>query len=79
MRRTLVLIGGIVFAASAWAHNCPNEVKAIDAKLATNPTLSTEDMEKVKKLRDSGEANHKAGKHEESMKDLGEAKKILGI
>jgi hypothetical protein len=79
MRRTLVLIAGIVFAASAWAHNCPNEVKAIDAKLATNPTLSKEDMEKVKQLRDSGEAHHKAGNHDASMKDLGEAKKILGI
>ena len=79
MRQTLLLIAGVALAGAAWAHNCPNEVKAIDAKLATKPTLSKEQMEKVTKLRNSGEELHKAGKHTESMKDLTEAKKILGI
>ena len=79
MRQTLILIAGVVLAASAWASNCPNDWKAIDAKLATNPTLTKEQMEKVTALRKSGEEHHKAGKHAESMKDLGEAKKILGI
>ncbi len=54
-------------------------MKAIDAKLATNPKLSEADAAKVKQLRADGEAAHKAGKHDESMKVLGEAKKILGI
>ncbi|HEX6019191.1 MAG TPA: hypothetical protein VFZ28_13940 [Burkholderiaceae bacterium] len=66
-------------AGLALAHNCPNEMKAIDAKLASNPMLSAADMTKVKQLRADGEAQHKAGKHDESMKALGEAKKILGI
>jgi hypothetical protein len=79
MRQSLVLIAGLVLAASAWAHNCPNEMKAIDAKLSTNPSLSKEQMEKVTQLRKSGDEFHKAGKHTESMKDLTEAKKILGI
>jgi hypothetical protein len=79
MRQMLVLVAGVVFAASAWAHNCPNEVKAIDAKLATKPNLTKEQMKKVTKLRKDGEAHHKSGKHAESMKELGEAKKILGI
>jgi hypothetical protein len=79
MRQSLVLIAGVVLAASAWAHNCPNEMKAIDAKLATHPSLSKAQMEKVMELRKSGEEAHKAGKHDQSMKDLGEAKKILGI
>jgi hypothetical protein len=79
MRQMLVLVAGVVFAASAWAHNCPNEVKAIDAKLATKPNLTKEQMEKVTKLRKDGEEHHKSGKHAESMKELGEAKKILGI
>ena len=61
------------------AHNCPNEMKAIDAKLATNPQLSAADATKVKQLRADGEAAHKAGKHDDSMKALGEAKKMLGI
>jgi len=66
-------------AGTAFAHNCPNEMKAIDAKLATNPKLSEADAAKVKQLRADGEAAHKAGKHDDSMKALGDAKKILGI
>ncbi|GAB3646649.1 hypothetical protein [Ramlibacter alkalitolerans] len=79
MRQLLVLLAGVVLSASAWAHNCPNEMKAIDAKLATKPNLSKDQMDKVVKLRKEGEDAHKAGKHDESMKELGEAKKILGI
>ncbi|HET8747445.1 MAG TPA: hypothetical protein VFM98_17730 [Ramlibacter sp.] len=79
MRKSLVLIAGAFLAVSAWAHNCPNEVKAIDAKLATKPNLTKEQTDKVMKLRNEGEQLHKAGKHAESMKELGEAKKILGI
>jgi hypothetical protein len=75
----LLLAAGILLSAPAWAHNCPNEMKAIDAKLATKPQLSKEDADKVAKLRKSGEEHHKAGKHDESMKDLAEAKKLLGI
>jgi hypothetical protein len=63
----------------ALAHNCPNEMKAIDAKMATNPKLSDADAAKVKQLRADGETAHKAGKHDDSMKSLGEAKKMLGI
>ena len=71
---TLALLAG-----TALAHNCPNEMKAIDAKLAANPSVASADMAKVKQLRAEGEAAHKAGKHDESMKALGEAKKLLGI
>jgi hypothetical protein len=79
MRAILVLIAGLAFAGAAAAHNCPNEMKAIDAKLGAKPQMSKADMDKVVALRKSGEDHHKAGKHAESMKDLGEAKKMLGI
>jgi hypothetical protein len=69
----------LVMAGSAWANNCPNLMKDIDAKLATNPTLSKDTSDKVAKLRAQGEAAHKAGKHAESEKALGDAKKLLGI
>jgi hypothetical protein len=78
MKRPL-LIALLAFSGAAFAHNCPNEMKAIDAKLATSPKLAEADAAKVKKLRADGEAAHKAGKHDESMKALGEAKKLLGI
>jgi hypothetical protein len=77
--RKIIAVLSLAFAGAAWAHNCPNEMKAIDAKLSTNPTLSKENADKVAKLRAEGEAQHKAGKHTESMAALGEAKKILGI
>ena len=81
MRKAVSLLAAaaLSFAGAAWAHNCPNEMKAIDAKLATKPSLSKENMDKVTKLRASGEAHHAAGKHTEAMKDLGDAKKLLGI
>ena len=66
-------------ASSAFANSCPNEMKAIDAKLATKPMLAEADMTKVQKLRADGEKSHKEGKHDDSMKALDEAKKILGI
>jgi hypothetical protein len=76
-----LLIAATLAAASglAMAHGCPAEMKAIDAKLATNPKLADADAAKVKALRADGEAAHKAGKHDDSMKALGEAKKLLGI
>jgi hypothetical protein len=79
MKKLLLALALACVAGLATAHNCPNEMKAIDAKLATNPQLSEADAAKVKQLRADGEAAHKAGKHDDSMKALGEAKKILGI
>lgn len=66
-------------ASSVFANNCPNEMKAIDAKLATKPALTTADMAKVQSLRAEGEKFHKEGKHDESAKALGEAKKLLSL
>ncbi len=79
MKRILLPLMLAVATGAAFAHNCPNEMKDIDAKLATNPKLSEADAAKVKQLRAEGEAAHKAGKHDDSMKALGEAKKILKI
>ena len=79
MKKLLITVVLASAAGLALAHNCPNEMKAIDAKLASNPKLSDADAAKVKKLRADGEAAHKAGDHAASMKALGDAKKILGI
>jgi hypothetical protein len=81
MRKLLSLLTTLllVMAGTAWANQCPTMMKAIDDKLATKPTLSKDVADKVTKLRAEGEAAHKAGKHAESEKALGEAKKLLGI
>jgi hypothetical protein len=77
--RKLALLFCLVSAGTAWAHNCPNEMKAIDAKVSASPTLSPDVAAQVKSLRADGEAHHKAGRHTESMAALGQAKKLLGI
>lgn len=79
MKTTLIAAALALAAGSAFAYHCPMDMKEIDAKLATSPKLSDADMAKVKQLRADGEAAHKAGKHDDSVKMLGEAKKILGI
>ena len=77
--RACILAVGLLLAGTAWAHNCPNEMKAIDARLGATPAVAKDVADKVAKLRASGEAHHKAGNHDASMKDLTEAKKLLGI
>ena len=79
MLKTFTMAAVLLMSGTVLAHGCPGEMKAIDAKLATNPKLADADAAKVKQLRADGEAAHKAGKHDDSMKALGEAKKILGI
>lgn len=69
----------LCIAPLAFAHNCPNEMKAIDAKLQDPSGVSADNLAKVKQLRAEGEKYHKEGQHDASMKSLGEAKKILGI
>ncbi|HEV7616871.1 MAG TPA: hypothetical protein VGO51_02060 [Burkholderiaceae bacterium] len=71
----------LLFSASslAFAHNCPNEMKAIDAKLGSATGVSAENITKIKALRVEGEKFHKEGKHDESMKSLLVAKNLLGI
>ncbi|MBK7686183.1 MAG: hypothetical protein IPJ25_09320 [Rhodocyclaceae bacterium] len=75
------VVGSAMIVASgfAFAHNCPNEMKAIDAKLATNPKLSSTDAITVAQLRASAEELHKAGRHDQAMQALADAKKLLGI
>jgi hypothetical protein len=76
--RLAAAIALTLFAATAAAHNCPNEWKAIDAALP-KAKLDDKQMAEVKKLRAEGEKLHKDGKHSESMATLGKAKKILKI
>ncbi|WP_375057934.1 hypothetical protein [Zobellella sp. DQSA1] len=75
------LLAGTLLLASgaALAHGCPGVMRAIDAKLEEMPMLSAEDAARVAELRAEGEARHNAGDHDESMRLLSEAKKMLGM
>ena len=75
----IALTAALILASSvAFAGNCPNEWKAIDAALP-KAKLDDKQMAEVKKLRAEGEKLHKEGKHAESMATLGKAKTILKI
>ena len=78
MNKIALLAAFALASSAAFAHNCPNEWKAIDAALP-KAKLDAKQSAEVKKLRADGEQLHKQGKHAESMATLGKAKKILGI
>jgi len=77
--RTALFAATMLFAGSALAFHCPQEMKKIDDALAKNPKLTDAQMAQVKKDRADGEALHKAGKHQESLDTLAKAEKTLGI
>lgn len=80
MKRSLALAVAMVFASgTAFAMHCPKDMKEIDDALAKKPKLSEAQMKEVTKLRADGEAQHKAGKHTDSVATLAKAKGILGI
>ena len=79
MRKTALFAAAMLVAGSAFANQCPADMKKIDEALAKNPSLSATQMADVKKFRMEGETQHKAGKHKESMDALDKAKKILNV
>jgi hypothetical protein len=78
MKRIALAAALALLAPLALAHNCPNEMKAIDAALP-KAKLDAKQADEVKQLRADGEKLHKDGKHTESMAALGKAKGILGV
>ena len=80
MKKSLLAgLFAMVLSGAAFAFQCPTDMKKIDEALAKNPQLSSEQLDKVKKLRAEGEAQHQAGNHKESVETLSKAKKILNI
>jgi hypothetical protein len=80
MKRLLTLATALLFASgTALAMHCPKDMKAIDEALAKNPKLSEAQLKEVKAQRAKGEELHKAGKHQESVDELGKAMKTLNV
>jgi len=75
----LAAVFSLAMLSPAYASQCPSDVAAIDAALASNTGLSDEDRAKVQELRDEGEALHQSGKHAESVETLAKAKAMLGL
>jgi hypothetical protein len=68
-----------VASAPALAGTCPKIMKKVDAALAASPSVTSEQMTQVTKLRAEGAAQHKAGSHSDSVASLNKALKILGM
>ncbi len=66
----------VAFSAPALAFHCPADVKAIDNALPKSSLSDTQKAE-VTKLRNEGEAQHKAGKHKESVNVLAKAMRMV--
>jgi len=79
MQRIALMAALAFLSSAAFAFHCPADMRKIDAALAKNPQLSSEQMAEVRKYRADGEALHKAGKHQESVDTLAKAMKILNI
>lgn len=77
MKKTLAVL---LFIATplAFAHSCPKVMKEIDAKMESAKDANAGNMAKVRQLRAEGEKLHKEGKHDESLKALEQAQKLLG-
>ncbi len=78
MIKRLLLTAGvaIVFASPALAFHCPADIKAIDNGLP-KANLSQSQKAEVMSLRNQGEAEHKAGKHKDSVDSLAKAMRII--
>ena len=81
IKRSLIAAAVAVAVSSAafspaQAFYCPKNVKAIDAALGKS-NLNADQKAKVKGLRDSGLAQHKAGDHKEGQKITAEAMRII--
>ena len=78
MKRILVVAALAALAAPAYAGSCPKHMADID-KALQSASLDSAKKAQVQKLRADGEAKHKAGRHADSVKDLMQAKQIMGI
>jgi|LNFM01.1.fsa_nt_gb hypothetical protein len=66
----------LALVSPAAANQCPQLMNEVDAKLQTTQ-ISAADKTKVTKLRQEGEAAHKAGDHAKSEAALNEALGLL--
>ena len=77
LKRTLLAAVLAAFVASpAFASECPKLMKAYDDAAAKDMSKATAE---VKKLRAEGEADHKAGKHADSVTKLKKAGGMVGV
>ena len=79
MKNTLIALTIVLgFVSPAFANHCPMDMAKIEAALKT-AKIDDATKKKVMDLYNKGKSEHEAGNHAASVKDLGEAMKLLGI
>ena len=80
MIKSLLVTGTIlaVLAGPAFAGSCPTLAAKAEEALKT-ATLDDATKAKATELITTGKASHEAGNHAESVAQLGEALKLLGV
>jgi len=78
MKRILLVAAVVALASPAYAAECPKHMADIDKALPA-ANLDATKKAQVTKLRADGETKHKAGQHADSVKDLQQAKQVMGI
>ncbi len=80
MKRLFIAVAVLIGMTSpAFAKHCPKDAKIINQAMREAFGLTKMQITEVIALRDKGMALHKDGKHEESIKALHAASKILGV
>lgn len=80
---TMLLAAAVLVPGMALASNCPNLMAEVDKMLAEKPGLDAatvvdpDSKMNVLEMRKEGEAQHKAGKHAESVATLQKALDLL--
>ncbi len=79
LRMPLFAAGLVVaLSAPAFAFQCPSDIAKINEAMAS-ASLSEEQMAQVKEMVAQGQQLHEAGKHQEAVDILAQAKQIVGI
>src|SRR5690606_29629931 len=78
MFRLSLLVFAMLFASTALAMHCPQDMARIDAILESDPPADEEALARVQELRAAGEDLHEAGRNVESVAVHGEALEFIG-
>lgn len=69
-----------VSTVPAMANQCPQTLALLDGMIQSHASmLSPEQLAKARELRAQAEADHKAGRHEQSLQDITEAERAMGM
>jgi len=74
---SLLAVALMLVSFTAFGGQCPGMMKKFDAAVPSS-RASAAQIQEAKKLRDEGEALHKAGRHPESVEALNKAMKLIG-